>query len=133
MQMFEFVGQVQNGARLPSMEQAINATRATLSTLAERLGADEAQHLGAQLPEGIGQYLGGASREGERVSRDEFLQRVSEREGVDLPVSVQHARAVLDTLKKAVSEGEMRDVLQRLPAEYAPLFAGTSGKLRPDR
>ena len=133
MQMFEFVGQVQNGARLPSMEQAINATRATLSTLAERLGADEAQHLGAQLPEGIGQYLGGASREGERFSRDEFLQRVSEREGVDLPVSVQHARAVLDTLKKAVSEGEMRDVLQRLPAEYAPLFAGTSGKLRPDR
>ena len=132
MQMFEFVGQVQNGASLPSMEQAINATRATLSTLAERLGADEARHLGAQLPEGIGQYLGGASHEGERFSRDEFLQRVSEREGVDLPVSVQHARAVLDTLKQAVSEGEMRDVLQRLPAEYAPLFAGPAGKLQPD-
>ncbi|MGH8243754.1 MAG: DUF2267 domain-containing protein, partial [Steroidobacteraceae bacterium] len=114
------------------MEQAINATRATLSTLAERLGADEARRLGAQLPEGIGQYLGGASRESERFSREEFLQRVSEREGVDLPVSVQHARAVLDTLKRAVSEGEMRDVLQRLPAEYAPLFAGPAGKLQPD-
>ena len=82
MQMFEFVGQVQNGASLPSMEQAINATRATLSTLAERLGADEARHLGAQLPAGIGQYLGGASRKGERFSRDEFLPRVSAHEGM---------------------------------------------------
>src|SRR5688572_32763702 len=87
MHMFDFVGQVQNGASLPSMEQAINATRATLSTLAERLGADEARQLGAQLPAGIGQYLGAAPLERERFSRDEFLRRVSEREGVELPVS----------------------------------------------
>src|SRR5262245_25919807 len=57
MRMYEFVGKVQNGAHLPSMEQAINATRATLATLAERLGANESRHLAEQLPEGIGQYL----------------------------------------------------------------------------
>ena len=62
MRMYEFVGQVQNGARLASMEQALMATRATLETLAERLGADDSRHLAAQLPDGIGQYLDGVVR-----------------------------------------------------------------------
>ena len=124
MQMFEFVGQVQSGAGLRSKEQAINATRATLETLAERLGADEARHLAAQLPQGIGQYLDGPEAVAERFSSDEFLQRVSAREGIDLPDSVDHARAVLGTVTQAVPEGEMRSVLRQLPAEFAPLFAG---------
>jgi uncharacterized protein (DUF2267 family) len=43
---------------------------------------------------------------------------------------VYHARAVLDALQAAVSAGEMRDVLQDLSDDYAPLFSGTRGKLR---
>jgi len=126
MQMYEFVGQVQNGAHLPSMEMALNATRATLETLAERLGADEARHLAAQLPQGIGQYLGGRKAVAEHFSSKEFLKRISAREGTDLQVSSHHARAVLDALKLAVSDGEMRSVLEHLPADYAPLFSGTT-------
>jgi uncharacterized protein (DUF2267 family) len=130
MQMNEFMGQVQNSAKLASIDQAIKATRATLETLAERLGPDEARHLGAQLPEEIGQYLYGAMPGGERFDSDEFLKRVSKREGVDLPVSVFHARAVLEALQNAVSVGEISDVLERLPDDYARLFAGTEGRMR---
>lgn len=129
MQMHEFVGRVQNAARVPSMEAAINATRATLETLAERLGADESRHLAAQLPDEIGRYLDANEAVPEDFSSDEFLKRISAREGVDLPVSVFHARAVLDTLQQAVSVGQIRDVLERLPADYARLFAGTTGKM----
>ena len=130
MQMNEFVGQVQHGARLPDMDQALNATRATLETLAERLGADESRHLAAQLPEGIGQYLDRRETVPENFSSDEFLKRISAREGVDPPDSVSHTRAVLDTLQHAISAGEIRHVLERLPTDYARLFAGTRDKLR---
>jgi uncharacterized protein (DUF2267 family) len=130
MHMLEFVGRVQSAARLPTLEQAFNATRATLRTLAERLGTDEARDLGAQLPEGIGQFLMGVPPAAVVNTREEFQRRVSRREGVDLSVSVCHARAVLDTLQQAIPEDDLHDVLQRLPADYAPLFAGTTGKLR---
>lgn len=130
MHMLEFVGRVQSAARLPTLEQAFNATRATLRTLAERLGTEEARDLGAQLPEGIGQFLMGVPPAAVVVTREEFLRRVSRREGVDLPVSIRHARAVLDTLQEAIPANDLHDVLQRLPADYAPLFAGTTGKLR---
>ena len=124
MQMVEFVGQVRSGARLASVEQALNATRATLETLAERLGADDSRHLAAQLPDGIGQYLDGRDAVAESFSPEEFLQRISAREGVGPTDSVQHARAVLDALRHAVPPGEIRGVLDHLPADYAPLFEG---------
>ena len=129
MQTREFMGRVQSKARLPGVDEAINATRATLKTLAERLGSDEARHLGAQLPAEIGKYLECAMPTGDRFNSDEFLKRVSEREGVDLPVSVYHARAVLEALQDAVSAGQINDVLERLPDDYARLFAGTGGRM----
>jgi uncharacterized protein (DUF2267 family) len=124
--MQEFVGQVQDGARLASMEQALIATRATLETLAERLGADDSRHLAAQLPAGIGQYLNGRDAVAEDFPPDEFLKRISAREGVEPPAADYHARAVLGALRRAVSSGEIRNVLGHLPAEYARLFAGTA-------
>jgi uncharacterized protein (DUF2267 family) len=129
MHLNEFVGQVQRGARLPSMEQALKATRATLETLAERLGADESRHLAAKLPEGIGLYLGRRNAAAESFSSEEFLQRISAREGVNPPDSVTHTRAVLNTLQYAVSADEIRYVLERLPTDYARLFSGTRRKL----
>ena len=130
MHMLEFVGRVQSRARLANMEQAFNATRATLRTLAERLGTEESRQLSAQLPDGIGQFLMAVPPAVVPITREDFLRRISVREGVDLLVSACHARAVLDTLQRAIPARDLRAVLQRLPADYAPLFAGTKGKLR---
>ncbi|MGH8197468.1 MAG: hypothetical protein ACRETI_04810 [Steroidobacteraceae bacterium] len=43
MQMNEFVEQVQQGTRLPDLDQAFNDARATLETQAERQGAAESR------------------------------------------------------------------------------------------
>ena len=99
--------------------------------MAERLGPDESRHLGAQLPPEIQLYLRGVDPPmPERFTSDEFLERVCAREGVDLPKSTYHARAVIDVLKEAVSQGEIRDVMDRLPDDYRRLFAGREGKMR---
>jgi uncharacterized protein (DUF2267 family) len=130
MQTAEFLGQVQNKARLATLGQAMRATRATLETLAERLGPDESRHLAAQLPHEIQLFLADAGTPmPERFSSDEFLLRVCAREGIDLPESTHHARAVIDVLTQAVSRGEILDVLDRLPDDYRRLFAGSEGKI----
>ena len=119
----EFIGQVQHHARLSSRGDAEIATRATLETLAERLAGGEADDLASQLPRGIAEYLRtGLAGVGERFSVEEFFQLVSEREGVDLPKAIYHARAVIAVLYEAVSPGEMADVRAQLPAEFGRLF-----------
>jgi uncharacterized protein (DUF2267 family) len=130
MQTDEFLGQVQNKAHLATLGEAMRATRATLETLAERLGPDETRHLAAQLPHEIQLFLSDAGLPvPERFSSEEFLLRVCAREGIDLPLSTHHARAVIDVLTEAISPGEITDVLDRLPADYRRLFAGSEGKM----
>ncbi len=127
----EFIGQVQHRARLSSRGAAERATRATLETLAERLAGGEAKDLAAQLPPELAEHLrGGWSAMGDRFSLDEFFRRVSQREGVDVPDAVFHARAVIEVLSAAVSRGEMDDVRAQLPAEFDRLFeAGSTGQM----
>jgi uncharacterized protein (DUF2267 family) len=129
MQTQEFLDRVQDKAHLANLEEALRATQATLETLAERLGPNEAQHLGAELPAGIQVFLvDSATPQAERFSSEEFLLRVCAREGVDLSESTQHARAVIDVLTQAVSEGEIGDVIDRLPADYQRLFPDGDGQ-----
>jgi uncharacterized protein (DUF2267 family) len=127
----EFIGQVQHRARLSSRGAAERATRATLETLAERLAGGEAKDLAAQLSLEIAEHLRGQwSALGERFSLDEFFRRVSLREGVDLSDAVFHARAVIEVLSEAVSQGEMDDVRAQLPTEFDRLFAsGSTGHM----
>jgi uncharacterized protein (DUF2267 family) len=53
---------------------------------------------------------------------EEFFERVSQREGVDGPKAIYHARAIIAMLYEAVSPGEMADVRAQLPADYGRLF-----------
>lgn len=119
----EFIGQVQHHARLSSRGDAELAARATLETLAERLAGGEAEDLASQLPRGLAEYLRtGLAGAGVRFSMEDFFRRVSEREGVDLPKAIYHARAVIAVLYEAVSPGELADIRAQLPAEFSQLF-----------
>ncbi|MFA5529137.1 MAG: OsmC family peroxiredoxin [Thiohalomonadaceae bacterium] len=132
MNFHDFLGQVQHRAQLRSMDEALRATRATLTTLSERLQGQEPFHLGAQLPHEIAEFLKGPTAGGgERFSSDEFFRRVCDKEGVDLPAAVYHARVVLEVLKEAVSPGEIDDVRAQLPPDYQRLFEGASGSMPP--
>ncbi|MBI4787182.1 MAG: DUF2267 domain-containing protein [Chloroflexi bacterium] len=133
MQYDEFVGQVQNRARLASNGEAVTAIRATLQTLAERLAGGAAENLAAQLPREIGEYLRDSSvgelSAGERLSLDEFFARVSRREQKDLPTAIHDARVVCEVLQEAVSAGEIEKIRAQLPAEYGRLFdVGSTGR-----
>lgn len=131
MQYDEFIGQVQHRARLASGGEAVRAVHAVLQTLGERLYGREADNLAAQLPGEIGFYLQQAEQR-EPFSMREFFERVAEREGVDYPDAVYHARAVMSVILDAVSPGEIADMRAQLPAEFNPLFqwSGEGGEQR---
>jgi uncharacterized protein (DUF2267 family) len=127
----EFIGQVQHRARLSSRGDAERATLATLRTLGERLAGGEAKDFASQLPPQLAEYaLSGQAGAGERFSVDAFFQRVSDREGVDLPKAIFHAKAVISVLQEALTKGEVNDIRAQLPAEYSRLFdAGSQGEM----
>ncbi len=131
MQYHEFIGQVQNHARLPSQGEAARAICATLETLGERLSEGAAMNLAAQLPPGIGDYLRLSRKNAQRFSLDEFFERIADREGagVDMPQSVYNTRAVMTVLKEAVTPGLLDKIREQLPGEYDSLFeAGMEGQ-----
>jgi uncharacterized protein (DUF2267 family) len=126
----EFLKRTRECTRLETAEQAGRAARATLETLNERIPEREASDLGAQLPRELSGVLASGNR-GERFDLDEFFQRVSQREGVDLPQATHDARAVVAVLGEAVSAGEINNIRSVLPEDYAPLFdSGSEGTMQ---
>jgi uncharacterized protein (DUF2267 family) len=107
---------------------ARRVTDAVLETLGERIAHGEVEDLAAALaPEFRAPLeLGDAESHGrpQRMPLDEFLRRIAEREGIAPDVAPDHARAVFLTLREAVSEQEISDLLAQLPSEYEPVLAG---------
>lgn len=131
MKFEQFMGQVQHLAQLPTQGETARAISATLETLGERLGPNEARHLAAQLPPGVGEYLR-LAKERLDYSVDDFFKRIAERQGsgVDVPAAAYHSRVVLHVLNEAVSAGEIDHVFDQLPSEFHALFeAGVAGEL----
>lgn len=131
MQHDEFLGHVQQRARLASRGEAARATRATLETLGERIPEGLADNLAAQLPHEIGEHLrrteayGGAGT-GERFDRRDFIARVASRAGVDEPKAVHLARAVVETLDEATEGAIVSKVVDVLPADIRSFISSGS-------
>jgi uncharacterized protein (DUF2267 family) len=108
-------------------EAARRVTDAVLETLAERIAGGEVEDVIARLPVELHAPLraGDAASHGaaRRMSLDEFVRRVAEREGVTPAEARDHARAVFATLREAVGEEEFHDIRAQLPLEYAALEA----------
>jgi uncharacterized protein (DUF2267 family) len=134
MQHDEFIGQVQNRARLASRGDAERASRATLETLAERVPEGLADNLAAQLPHEIGEHLrrteifAGAGT-GERFSRQDFIARVAQRAGVREQQAAYLIRTVTEVVDEATEGGIMDNVAESLPADIRQLVtAGSTGR-----
>lgn len=126
-----FIKQVLTQARLSSLGDAVKAVRATLQTLAERLTADEVNDLASQLPTEISLYLEQKAGTPIKFDLNEFFNRVSFREEVQLPDAIFHARVVIAVLQSAVTKGEIDDIRAQLPDEFAPLFeSGAEGRFK---
>jgi uncharacterized protein (DUF2267 family) len=109
------------------LEGARRAADAVLETLAERIAGGEVDDLRARLPAALHAPLRRGREHGDgrarAMSLEEFLRRVAEREGVDLPRARAHARAVFHVLREAVGDDEFFDVTAELPGRYASALA----------
>jgi uncharacterized protein (DUF2267 family) len=116
-------------AELASVDPATarRAVEAVLETLAVRISEGEVEDLIDRLPADLTLALErglAESRKATRMSLDEFLERVANREGVERDEAEHHARAVFAALREVISAKEIHDVESELPADYAPLFSG---------
>ncbi|MDR7300036.1 DUF2267 domain-containing protein [Haloactinomyces albus] len=136
MQHDAFIGQVQQRAQLASRGEAEAATRAAMETLGERVPEQLADHVASQLPQEIGEnfrrteVFSGAGT-GERFDLNEFIQRMSERSGMDEPKATYAARVVFEVLREATQGGVMDKVRDALPEQLRELVdAGSSGEMQ---
>jgi uncharacterized protein (DUF2267 family) len=121
-----FVQHVAQRARLDP-DRGRRATDAVLETLGERISGGEVEDLVSRLPVTLHAPLNRAvQRTGGRPARmslDDFLQRVAEREPADVFAARDHARAVFATLREAVGDEEFFDVTNQLPTEFGSVIA----------
>ena len=122
MQYDQFISKVQEHAGFESRDDATRLTKATLETLGERLSRKERDDLASEIPEELKTYL--LKRENwDLFTVGEFFQRVEARADCGLPRAVIGSRAVIMTLREAVSTGELEDVIQEFPSGYEELFS----------
>ncbi|MFG2041428.1 DUF2267 domain-containing protein [Dactylosporangium sp. NPDC048998] len=119
MRYVEFIQKVAERSGGVSLGKAEALTTAALRTLAERIVGGEARDLAAQLPKDLQEPLtSGVDQPAERMALEEFVHRVAARAEVNFTLAREGTRAVLETLRDAVSEGEFDDVLAQLSDEY---------------
>lgn len=119
MQYHELRERVQERTGLPE-DDAERLLRATLMTLAERIGEDEADQLASELPAEFREDL--LRGDPERFPVEEFLRRVRRRSAPDTEETEARVRATLRAVEEAASAGELADVRARLPEEFDRLF-----------
>ncbi|MER7445199.1 DUF2267 domain-containing protein [Micromonospora avicenniae] len=114
-----FIDQVAHRTKASS-ERAVALTSATLETLAERLTGGEVLDLAVQLPKPLQLVLKPSPRieAADRFGAAEFIARVALRADVDETAARGAVRAVLTTLREAITGGEFDDVMTQLPRDY---------------
>jgi uncharacterized protein (DUF2267 family) len=117
----------QHGIEEGKVERAVEAV---LTTLQERIAGGLPNEALAKVPEEMRRRLESAPAHEpevhERFDIDEFFRRVGAREQVDLPVAVEHARAVTTALCETLSESTLCGLRVHLPENYNALFTGDS-------
>jgi uncharacterized protein (DUF2267 family) len=121
----EFLSRVAQRAGLDP-DGARRATDVVLETLAERISGGQVEDMLPQLPPELHEPLKrGVEASGGlavRMTLDEFLERVAQRENLTVDQAREHAKAVLTTLREAISEREFRDMWDQLPNEFGVLL-----------
>jgi uncharacterized protein (DUF2267 family) len=100
---------------------AADLSRATLTTLAERIRAREAHELARQLPGELAGPVAGVEHD-QPLSSDEYLARAADRAQVDTRAVTRDAPVIMAVLASMLADGELEYLRAALPADYAWLF-----------
>ncbi|GAA5196581.1 DUF2267 domain-containing protein [Rugosimonospora acidiphila] len=122
MRYDQFLAQVRERGEYADRNEAEWTTQVVLRVLADRLTAQEAEDLAAQLPDQAANTLTAYAGDPETFSVHEFLRRIAEVTGATERTAQWDASAVLSTVADGVSGGEVKDVLGQLPSGYSVLF-----------
>ncbi|WP_329110383.1 DUF2267 domain-containing protein [Micromonospora sp. NBC_01699] len=115
-----FVDMVAQRAGVDS-DTAVDLSRGTLEVLADRLTSGEVMDLAAQLPQPLQATMQGPADAAEPFGAQEFINRAAQRADVDETTARTGVRAVLTTVREAVTGGEFDDVMSQLPREFRDL------------
>lgn len=110
-------------------EQAYSILRATLHAVRDRIGPENAVHLGAQLPILLrGVYYEGWHPAGcptKERHKDEFLKHAHrEMAGIVASDTELAVRAVFEVMWERIDQGEIAKLLRILPKELRELWTG---------
>ncbi|SEW21255.1 DUF2267 domain-containing protein [Natrinema salifodinae] len=141
----DFVGEVQHRIEAGTQAEAVRTTRAVLETLGERVDEGGATDIASPLPMEIDRYLL-EPEHGQQFDFDEFVTRVHDRlnyedlnldtgygrpSSVDESDAVFRAKAVVALVSEQVPGGEMANVEDQLPGEFAELFELVDAETKP--
>ncbi|MEU0546751.1 DUF2267 domain-containing protein [Micromonospora sp. NPDC005979] len=135
MEYDDFINLVATRAKV-STDQAATLSRATLETLADRISAGQAEDLAYQLPDGLDNHLRKQpplrQEHAQPFGLDEFVRRVADHPAIDRAIADAGVRAVLTTLREAVSPDEFEDAMAQLPNEFRQVAepVGTGSRQR---
>jgi len=121
----QFISAVARRAEVPE-DQAEEPARAALSVLADRLTAGEADDIASQLPKPLKEVMIPGQPRAQGFGLEEFIRRVASRAGVPEEDATRGARAVMTTLREAISGGEFEDMMAQLPGEFSQLVDRTA-------
>lgn len=122
MKYDEFLKTVEQRAGISDRGDAERTSVAVLQNLCDRLTGDEARDLLAQLPYQL-KTAAIVSPTAQWISSEEFVDRVARSLEITPEEARSRVRAVLGTIREAVTPGEFDDVLAQLDPEYADLLA----------
>ncbi|MES1947570.1 hypothetical protein C84B14_09487 [Salinisphaera sp. C84B14] len=128
MQTEDFIARVEQASGVNDRTVATNVTFATIESLCLHLPQEEIRKLTSQLPSELSQAAlkGGQQHRGQAegsVALDDFYSEVATRANMDANDVQEPVRAVINTLKQAVTTGEFVDVTFDLPPELNTLLA----------
>src|SRR5258707_7743565 len=118
-EIIEVIGRASGGL---GREAAERPAQTTLQTLAERVGRGEGGHSLRELAAEFMPWLH-TETDAEAFDIDEFLDRVAQREDVDVEKALLHARAVFFALGDALSPRAVAHLAVSLPHTFEPLVA----------
>jgi uncharacterized protein (DUF2267 family) len=122
MKYDDFLSRVEERAGIADRGEAERTVVTVLQELLDRISAKEGHDLLAQLPYELKRSVTVTVAQ-VPLSRDEFIARVAQELDVSEGEARKRIRAVVGTLREAVSWGELEDVLLELDPDYADLLA----------
>ena len=123
-EIIELIGHEAGGLR---GEEAERAAEAVLRVLAEGLPRREARRLLQELPAEMKPWVY-TEQDAEAFDIDGFLDRITQRENIDVETALLYGRAVFAALGQALSPQTVAHLTASLPPTFGPLVAEAQGR-----